>query len=444
MLKWGRNYKIIFEIGERRNLTEYVPLEEVEVAYPFTLHLQVESGINNGNVSMGSFQLYNLSSEVQAKLWKDNFNQTKYITMNLCAGYGKNMPLIYRGDVLQCYSYRESGGVDYITDIQTSDGSYLFQYGIANTTFTGGTEVANLLKTLLEETPLYKVGYISPTIEPLRRDKTFIGQTLDLLGREYGNYQIYIDKGELNIIADNEVVPGSIPVITAESGLLGSPRRAELSLKCDMLFEPGILLGQAVELLSDSLSWVNNIYKVISVAHKGIISPVECGSLITTLTLYLGTAPFEELKKQTITTYSGSVTNGIWQKPVQGRVTSPYGYRTDPVTKEKKFHKGMDIGTGKLGVPIVAPANGKVVSTGYDSNGYGNFIFIDNGKINDITVTSRYGHLQAFAVASGDVVSAGQVIGYVGSTGKSTGPHLHLEIRENKTPVNPVKYIGNY
>lgn len=442
MLKFQRNYKIVFEIGRRDNLRNYIPEEEITVSYPTTLHFNVTHSLNMSNVSRGSFQLYNLSEQVQAKLWKDLYNQTKYITMEVYAGYGNTMPLIFRGDINSCYSYRESGGVDFITDIQSDDGTYLFQYGICNHTFTKGTQFENILKTLLEEVPLYKLGYVTPDIPPLTRDKTFIGQTMDLLGREYGKYQIFIDKGELNILGENDVIPGVIPVITAESGLLGSPRRGEQYLSCKMLFEPQLQVGQAIELISDSLPFVNNLYKVIGFTHSGVISPVESGNLITELQLYMGNAIFEELKKATNSNYTGEPTNGVWSKPVQGIVSSPFGRRVQPTKGASHNHQGMDI-AAPLNTPVYAPANGKIAFAGW-ANGYGNCIYMDNGNINNKLVASRYGHLNRFVVNNNQAVSKGQLIGYVGSSGISTGPHLHFEILEGKTEVNPIKYIGNY
>lgn len=442
MLKFHRNYRIEFEIGERRDLKDYVPHEIIEVAYPFTLQLSISSGVDFANVTNGNFQLYNLSPQIQAKLWKDNFDQTKYITMRLYAGYQDNLPLIFMGDILQCYSYRDEGSNDFVTDIQSGDGSYFYQYGFANITFTANTATENLLKTLLEDVPLYKLGYISPSIPPLKTNQTFIGQTMDLLGREYGNYQIFIDKGELNIINSGEVIPGYIPVITAESGLTGTPKRAQQYLNCEMIFEPQIQLGQAVELISDSLSWLNNIYKVIGVSHKGIISPRQSGKLKTSLQLYLGTAPFTELKKQISNTFGGEPTSGTWSKPVQGRITDSYGYRIHPIQKTKLFHSGLDIGTAN-NAPVYAPANGKVYFTGKKGE-YGNVIQIDHGNINGKNVTSLYGHLNQYIVSNSQTVSKGQQIGLAGSTGSSTGPHLHFEIYENGRTVNPVKYIGNY
>jgi|1186.fasta_scaffold25069_2 murein DD-endopeptidase MepM/ murein hydrolase activator NlpD len=124
----------------------------------------------------------------------------------------------------------------------------------------------------------------------------------------------------------------------------------------------------------------------------------------------------------------------IW--PVQGPITSPFGYRTDPVTGGSAFHAGLDIGAS-CGTPIMAAAGGNVVSAGFNSGGYGNMTLISHGN----GLSTVYGHQSAISVSPGQSVSQGQVIGYVGSTGKSTGCHLHFEVRLNGNPVDPRGYL---
>lgn len=455
MQKFQRNYKIVFEIGERRatKLTDYIPYETIEVSYPHTLHFNVSSGINFSNVSSGTFQLYNLSSDVQAKLWKDNFNQIKYITMSFFAGYGDNMPLVFKGDILECYTYRESGGVDFITEIKSDDGSYLMQYGVSNATFAEGTKFENLLKSLLMETPQYKLGYITPSIPPLKRDKTFIGQTMELLGKEYGGYQIFVDRGELNILDKNDVIPGDILVITAESGLLGSPRRSEQFLQVQTLFEPQVKIAQAIELISDSLPFANNIYKVVGITHNGVISPVECGKVTTSLQLYLGLNPFNELTKAFGNDTVPNGTSGRWIKPVKGgAITSYFGGRDKPTAEASSNHKGIDIGVS-VGTPVYATANGtaRTLVQGNGKIGFGNYVQINHGKdSNGNLLESIYGHLSRFAIGNNQKVVQGQLIAYSGGakgvigSGTSTGPHLHFQVNKNGKAVNPAEYIGSW
>lgn len=443
MEKFNRNYKIYFEIGKREKETNnLIPEELIEVNYPFTLNFECSGGLNYSNSGRCQLQLLNLSEDVRKKLWKDNWYNTKYILMQLHAGYGDVMPLIFYGFITQCHSYRDGGKTEYVTEILADDNSLISIYGFSNVTFIENTPAHNVLYSLLDEINGYSLGYLSPTLPPLKRDKTFIGQTLDLIGEEYGNYNIFIDKGELNIIGDNEVLPSELMVITDESGLLGSPKRADQFLKVKMIFEPRLKIGQAVELLSTSLPWFNGLYRVNAVVHSGEISPVICGALITEVTLQLGNTIFNELKKPSQGIYTGKSTNGTWNKPVEGIISSPFGLRVHPIKKIEKFHSGIDI-AAPLNTPVYAPANGRIISASL-KGGYGKAIEMDNGIIQEKRVSSLFGHLNSWAVTANQQVNKGDLIGYVGSTGNSTGPHLHFAVRENGNPVNPTKYIGNY
>lgn len=123
----------------------------------------------------------------------------------------------------------------------------------------------------------------------------------------------------------------------------------------------------------------------------------------------------------------------VW--PVEGQVTGSFGERIDPFNGEGAFHTGIDI-AAMVGQSVVAPADGTVQFADF-LGGYGRAIILEHGH----GIATRYGHLSAFAVAPGQQVHRGEVIGYVGLSGRSTGPHLHYEVRINDTPVNPYKYL---
>lgn len=123
----------------------------------------------------------------------------------------------------------------------------------------------------------------------------------------------------------------------------------------------------------------------------------------------------------------------IW--PVNGVVTSPYGYRTHPIFGTTIYHSGIDIGVD-YGTPVHAADGGVVVEAGWIS-GYGYAVIIDHGN----GLSTLYGHNQELAVSEGQSVSQGQVIAYAGSTGNSTGPHVHFEVRANGDPVDPSAYL---
>jgi len=126
-------------------------------------------------------------------------------------------------------------------------------------------------------------------------------------------------------------------------------------------------------------------------------------------------------------------TPSIW--PARGWVTSDFGTRIDPYTAERKMHQGLDIATPH-GQPIYTPSDGTVVFSGTEG-GYGKVLVVDHGY----GVKTRYGHLSEIYVKAGDRVNRGDKVAAVGNTGRSTGPHLHYEVRVNGIPENPRKFI---
>jgi murein DD-endopeptidase MepM/ murein hydrolase activator NlpD len=122
-------------------------------------------------------------------------------------------------------------------------------------------------------------------------------------------------------------------------------------------------------------------------------------------------------------------------KPVNSRITSNFGTRKDPFTGKPKKHRGIDF-AGKIGTELLAVAPGRVVSAG-ERVGYGTTVEIDHG----LGFTTLYAHLSQILVSRGDWVRPGTVIGLAGSSGRSTGPHLHYEIRYKGSPFDPTKFV---
>lgn len=190
----------------------------------------------------------------------------------------------------------------------------------------------------------------------------------------------------------------------------------------------------------------------------------ELKSLITSINAETGTlnAQLKQVKadmdayeneiQQIIAEASGTTTvfAGKFLWPVNGYyyISSPFGYRTHPITGEKqKLHKGIDIaGSGIGGKPVLAAADGEVMRAeinGSLTSGYGRYVVISHGKSDGVLYTTHYAHLKSYVVSKGQKVKKGQVIGYVGSTGSSTGNHLHFEIRKDGTAVNPMNYFSS-
>lgn len=123
----------------------------------------------------------------------------------------------------------------------------------------------------------------------------------------------------------------------------------------------------------------------------------------------------------------------IW--PVRGRLTAGFGERMDPFSGEQAFHPGIDI-ADPYGTDVVATGDGLVIEAEPDA-GYGRSILIDHGD----GITTRYAHLSKIFVVVGEQVKQGEIIGAIGSSGRSTGPHLHYEVRIHGTPVNPLRFL---
>lgn len=129
-----------------------------------------------------------------------------------------------------------------------------------------------------------------------------------------------------------------------------------------------------------------------------------------------------------------SATPSMW--PIVGWISSDFGNRLDPFTGDEDFHPGLDI-SAEHGSPIQAPADGTVESASFNGS-YGNMVVIDHG----FGLTTRYGHMSRFAVAPGQQIRRGSVIGFVGSTGRSTSPHLHYEVLVNGQLTNPFRFLA--
>ena len=138
--------------------------------------------------------------------------------------------------------------------------------------------------------------------------------------------------------------------------------------------------------------------------------------------------------------YSGGVM--IWPTLESSYITSPYGSRLHPIQGVIKNHDGIDIG-GKLGDPVYAAADGIVIYSQYNTGGYGNMVMIDHGlNTNGVKIVTLYAHGNKLLKSVGETVKQGDIIMEMGSTGNSTGPHVHFEVRENGTHVDPKNYLS--
>jgi murein DD-endopeptidase MepM/ murein hydrolase activator NlpD len=141
------------------------------------------------------------------------------------------------------------------------------------------------------------------------------------------------------------------------------------------------------------------------------------------------------LRKSELTT---RVTTGF-VRPLSGSITSPFGWRRHPIFGSRSFHTGVDIASS-YGTPISASNSGKIIFTGW-YGGYGKVVIISHGNLKGTGTSTLYAHMSRISVSQGANIKKGQVIGYEGTTGYSTGPHLHFEVRLDGRPTNPLNYI---
>ena len=165
-------------------------------------------------------------------------------------------------------------------------------------------------------------------------------------------------------------------------------------------------------------------------SNEGVGGPFEAAGNSTFKALFDSWKKLDQLQDGVIAIPS--------DKPIRASVefTSGFGVRSDPFRAGAAMHPGIDL-AGAYGTPIYATADGTVVRAGWNSGGYGNLVELDHGR----GITTRYGHMSAILVKAGEHVTRGQQIGRMGSTGRSTGNHLHYEVRIDGRAVNPIPYM---
>ncbi len=202
---------------------------------------------------------------------------------------------------------------------------------------------------------------------------------------------------------------GMNPNLVDDTAFMGGPNASDLSDFRKLLSK------RASEIRETSLN--NSIFKMQEESRIRLSSYAEVTWYIT--------------NKHNV----AKATPSIW--PITGRITSPFGYRIAPLSIASEYHTGVDI-ANEPGTPVHATADGVVRYSGW-ANGYGLSMVLDHG----FSYSTLYGHLSELLVKEGAQVKRGQIIGRVGSTGTSTGPHLHYEVWLDGSPTNPVKYLQN-
>jgi hypothetical protein len=304
--KFGRNYLLGVALEDGSTLT---------IQPPFTIEFDITRNVlTSANVCQ--IRIYNLSAKNRDLIRFDFSNYGTLRQVALRAGYGTNLPIIFSGNISQAWSVRE--GINFITTIECFDGGFAFVNGVTppETVFPEGTEMASVYTTLMNYLPGTTFGAIGPQFTtgadgaPITttRDSSYSGNTADILSELSGN-AFFIDNSKSYILGNSECLQGQVALINSQSGLLGTPLREDNIVTFDMLFEPGIIMGQFIELQSltnpslnssnnTSPSNVNGFYKVVSIKHRGMISESVCGDAITTLEFFYGPKALKTVSSQ--------------------------------------------------------------------------------------------------------------------------------------------------
>lgn len=303
MEKFGRTYDITFNIGVLENsgaLDKVKILESIIVSYPLTANFAISRNTYS-QVNTAFVSILGLAQDTRDRLYKDRYDMETYIEMEIRAGYQDEMSLIFKGTIKECQSYKDSGATEYRTDIEAWDGGLAVYKGNDNNSFSAGTSTGEILETLCHNMPNIKVGAISPDFynKTLLRPEMFGKKTYDDLSM-LTDGDVFIDSEKIYFLKTNDVIDGDIDSLLLGNTLLGSPRRKEGIVTIETIFEPRIIIGQQIEILSETVPYLSGSYKILGVSHDGVISGAKGGSMITTIDLFIGTEKFRRVKKKNV------------------------------------------------------------------------------------------------------------------------------------------------
>lgn len=276
-IKFNRNYRLSVQ-GRGGEIHVIEP--------PFTMEFDISRKYYK-SANYSSIRIYNLSAANRDDIRKNRWDYGDYRSIVLQAGYNNNLFTVFSGNVTQAWSVRE--GTNFITQMESFDGGFALTNGVFNSPIPANTSKKEAIKTIMSTSgafPNVIPGAIGNYQGVSSRGNPMNGSPMDLLTDLTGG-GAFIDNGKCYALQDNECLAGSILEISSASGLLGTPLLEESFLTFDMIFEPGVFVGQQVSLKSLTAANFNNFYKVISIKHHGVISESVCGDATTSIGLYV-------------------------------------------------------------------------------------------------------------------------------------------------------------
>lgn len=305
-VKFQRNYRLTVQ-GQDNSLPSDISgpslpnpaSSEIVITYPLTLEFEVMRAVSASYNTM-SCRIYNLSEATRAFLQQDRYGFFKkgtgnqnYRRVTLEVGYGNNLTTVFQGNLFIAGSSRE--GVNIVTTLEACDG--IIDTNLTNTfqTYQAGTSVSDLLKSLIGLFPNLSLGEIGDFPDVIKRPVSISGNVWRHV-QLYSNGNSFIDLERVHVLGNNEVIESTIQLIDASTGLLGTPHRTDAGLSIETLLEPGIVMGQYINLQSTVMNIYNGKYKVCAVTHAGTISGAVGGECKSTFLLLLDNALFAAFK----------------------------------------------------------------------------------------------------------------------------------------------------
>lgn len=277
MDKYGRNYRLDIQKKDGTTLT---------VQPPFTIEFDIHRN-SFQSANAGQVRVYNLAPETRTLIRKNFYDFFDFRSFSFSAGYGDMLSLAYKGIMSQAWSVRE--GTNMITQIESFDSGFAYINAISDVSFPAGTDQKSIITKVSEGLAKsgVELGSIGNYTGQISRGNSYSGSTPNILDELSGG-GCFFDNGKVHCLQEGECLDGPVMLINAQSGLLGTPVIENQFINLETLFEPGIQVGQIVQLESDTDSFFNGSHKVISLVHQGMISSAVCGSAVTRIGLLPG------------------------------------------------------------------------------------------------------------------------------------------------------------
>lgn len=259
-----------------------------------------------GSSQEAMFRVSNLAPATRQLVVKDAYALTEFRAIQFRAGKwdDDSLALCFNGFVRYAGTQRRSGATDVVTEIAAYDGGMAIANGFTSQSVAAGVGVKQVITDLARTLPRISGTPIVGDFPGVNyRGKALFGNTWNLLLQESGNLAT-IDNNQVKVLQTTEGIvadaAAKLPVISSESGLLGTPRRSQTQLEVDILFEPRLTVGQLIELRSPVNPLYNGTYKVAGFTHRGVISPAQGGQATSTVTLFFGDEEFKRVQARIV------------------------------------------------------------------------------------------------------------------------------------------------